>query len=75
MPYFIGELRIQRIVFVERVVPHGRPEVVGLEPQQQFKNLLVKLMVVVAELFFTQPERAGASSLRKMPRYLTAGGP
>ena len=46
----VGDLRIQRIIFIERVVPHGRPEIIRLEPQQQFEYFLVELMVEVPEL-------------------------
>ena len=44
---FIREPGIFRIVFVEGVVPHGRPEVVALQPQNQLEQLRVKLVVVI----------------------------
>ncbi len=49
---FVGKAGIQRIVFVESVVPHRGPEIVGLQPQEQFKYLGVKLVVISPEFFF-----------------------
>src|SRR5260370_16927636 len=53
---FVGELGIQRIVLVEGVVSHRRPEIVGLQPQQKFKHFRVELMIVVPA-FFSHPSR------------------
>ena len=73
---FVGELRVERIVLVEGVAPHGGPEIVALEPQDQLEDLHIEVVIVSRQTSrLTQPERAGASSLRKMPRYFTAGGP
>ena len=49
---FVCERGIQRVILVEGVVPHRGPEVVGLQSQQQFKNLGIELMIVVAVFFF-----------------------
>ncbi len=49
-PVFIRKLRIQRIVGVERVVPHGRPEKVALHAEDQLEDLRIELVIVVAEL-------------------------
>ena len=46
---FVCQLGIQRIIFVEGVVPHRGPEVVGLQPQQQLEYLGVELVVVVPD--------------------------
>ena len=39
----IGQLRVQRVVHVEHVAPHGRPQVVALESQNQLKHMAVHL--------------------------------
>ena len=56
---FVGQFGIQRIVFVERIVPHGRPEIICLQPQEQLEDLLVKFVIVAADILaLTQPVRA-----------------
>ncbi|OQB95516.1 MAG: hypothetical protein BWX86_01161 [Verrucomicrobia bacterium ADurb.Bin122] len=46
----VGQAGIERVVLVEGVVPHRRPEVVGAQTQQQLEDLGVKLRVEAAEL-------------------------
>ena len=46
----VGDLGIERIVFVEGVVPHGRPEIIALQAEDQLEDLFVELVVVGAEL-------------------------
>ena len=42
----VGHFRVARIVVVERArLPHRRPQVVGLVPQQQLEHALVELVV------------------------------
>jgi hypothetical protein len=77
----VGEFRVQRIVLVETVVPHRRPKGVGLQTQQQFKDVRIKGVVVIAEFvlhparkvrcFIVQKNAAvfdGGRSLREFPR-------
>jgi hypothetical protein len=52
----VRELRVQRVVVAKGAVPHRRPEVVGLQAQQQLEDLRVELVVVAAELL---PRPAG----------------
>ena len=46
----IGQTRIVRIVLVEGVVPHRRPEVVGPQAQEQLEDLRIEPRVQPAEL-------------------------
>ena len=51
MPYSSASFGVQGIVCVEGVVPHGGPEEVGLEAEQEFEDLGVELVVEAAEIF------------------------
>ena len=53
---FVGQFGVQRVVFVEAIVPHGRPEVIGFEPQQQFKDVGVELVIIIP-VFLIYPAR------------------
>ncbi len=48
---FVREPGIQRVVLVETIIPHGGPEIIRLEPQQQFENVGVEGVIVAAEFF------------------------
>ena len=48
--HLIGEPWTLGVVFIEGCRPHGRPEIVGLQTQQQFKDVLVCLGVDPAEM-------------------------
>ena len=61
----VGELGVQRIVFVEGVVPHRRPEVVGLQPQQQFEDFRIELVVVVSVLLLHPAGERGSLVVEK----------
>ena len=56
----IGELRVERIVCGEGVIPHGGPEKVGLKAQQQFEDFCVELAVHGAERFFRPAAERGS---------------
>ena len=56
MPIFIRQLSVQWVIFVERAVPHCRPQVIGLQPKQQLKNALVEKMIEAA-VFLVHPIR------------------
>ena len=56
---FIRQPGILRIVFVEGVVPHGRPEIIALQPQNQLEQLRVKLVVVIGHARRNGRIRAG----------------
>jgi len=66
----VGSLRIQRVVLIKGVVPHGGPQVIAFETQDQLKDFLIKLVFMlttpareVAPNFSrTQPLSAGDSS-------------
>ena len=45
----VGQLAVQGIVFVERAVPHRRPQVVAAQSQDELEDLLVERVVVAAE--------------------------
>ena len=45
---------IFRVIIVEGITPHRRPEVIGFEAQQEFEHPLVKKVVKVA-VFFMDP--------------------
>ena len=47
------------IVFVERTAPHCRPQIVSFEPEYQFENFCVELLVVIAEFFMHPPAERG----------------
>src|SRR6185437_10056570 len=47
---------VQRVVLIERAVPHGGPQVIRLQPKQQFKDSLIKQMIEAA-VFFVDPIR------------------
>ena len=53
---FVSELCIQWIVSSERVVPHGRPKKICLQPQKQLEHLCIELMIHSSELLF-RPSR------------------
>ena len=61
----VGEFRVQRIVIVESIVPHRRPEVVCFQAQEQLEYLLVELMIVVAELFSHPARKRGRFIVEK----------
>ncbi len=44
---FIRQHRIVRVVFVEGVVPHRRPEIITLQPQNQLEQIGVKAAPVI----------------------------
>ncbi len=46
----IGQIGVHRVVLVEVAAPHRRPQVVGLQTQQQFKQVGVHLGVVAPEV-------------------------
>ena len=50
MPYSSASARVQRVVVVERVAPHRRPQVVALQAQDQLEDVRVELAVEAAEL-------------------------
>src|SRR6185437_4151643 len=52
----IRQLSVQRVVLIERAVPHGGPQVIRLQPKQQFKDSLIKQMIEAA-VFFVDPIR------------------
>ena len=45
--HFIGCFHILGIIGIESPAPHGRPHIVALQAQNQFKNLLVETMVAI----------------------------
>ena len=61
----VGQPRVQRVVLVEGVGPHRRPEVVALEPEDQLKDLRVELAVVVAELLLDPARERGRLVVQK----------
>ena len=46
----IGGLSIERIIIVKSAAPHCGPQIVGFEPQHEFKYFFIKFMVEAAEL-------------------------
>ena len=46
----VRQLGVQRVVGGERIVPHGGPEIVTLEPQDEFKDVRVHPVVQLAVL-------------------------
>ena len=61
----VGELRVEGVVFVEAVIPHGGPEVVAFESEDQFEDVFVKLVVVGSEFFFNQAGEGGGFIIEK----------
>ena len=57
MPYSFASFRVQRVVFVERAVPHRGPQIIGLQPEQQFEKALVEKMIEAA-VFLVHPIRS-----------------
>ena len=43
----IRQHRIVRVIFVERIIPHGRPEIIGLQPQHELEEIRVKRLIVI----------------------------
>jgi len=41
----ISQWLISRIIDVEHTSPHGRPEIIRLEPKQQLKDMRVEIMI------------------------------
>jgi len=44
---FISQPGIFRVIFVEGIVPHGRPKIIAFKPEDQLKEFLIKLMVII----------------------------
>ena len=51
---FVGERCVERIVVVERIAPHRRPEVVAFEPKNELEDFLVDAVIDAAE-FLSRP--------------------
>jgi hypothetical protein len=62
---FICQNRVEGIISVEGVSPHGRPEVIATQPQQQFKYLFIYMMVEATELFFCPTGKGGCFIVNK----------
>jgi hypothetical protein len=58
MPYWAARMGL-RVVVVEGVAPHGGPEVIGFEPQQEFEYMFVEEVVEVAEFFMDPAAERG----------------
>ncbi len=46
----IGKIRIHRVILIEVTAPHGRPQVVGLQTQQEFEHVGIHLRIVSTEM-------------------------
>ena len=46
--HLVGRLRVQRVVGIECPAPHGGPEEIALEAQDQLKDFLVEAVVAIA---------------------------
>ena len=57
---FIGQNRILWIIVVKGIAPHGWPQEITFEAEDEFKDFFVKLMVETTKLFFG-PTRKGRS--------------
>ena len=57
--HLVGQSRRLWVVLVEVRCPHGRPEVIRLQAQQQLKDLLVGLGVHAAEMLLTPRAERG----------------
>ena len=56
---FIRQPGVFRIVLVERVVPHRRPEVIALQPENQLEQPRIKQVVVIGHALGDRRIRAG----------------
>ena len=66
MPYSSASLGFMRIVLVEGAAPHGRPQIIALQAQQQFEDLYVKLVSCNRRYFsFAQPVSDGRFIVEK----------
>jgi len=64
MPYSSASFWIQRIILAETIVPHRRPQIVGLQAGAAAKHVRVKLVICNRRIFpAPSPVSAGASSL------------
>jgi len=43
----IGDCCVRRVIFVERVIPHGGPKVIPFAPKQQFEDVGVEFVTVI----------------------------
>ena len=48
--HFISQYRIQGIIVIESTAPHGRPEKISLQAQDQFKHMTIELMIKAPEI-------------------------
>ena len=51
---FVGEFRIAGSIVVERLAPHGRPQVVALQPEDELEHLFIEDGIESAE-FLLRP--------------------
>src|SRR5260370_15624791 len=62
---FVRKPRIEGIIFIKGVIPHGRPEIVCLEAQKKFEDLGVKLVIVISEFFLHPTSQSGCLVVEK----------
>ncbi len=48
---FVGRIQALRIVIGDRTAPHGRPQIIALQPQQKLEDVGIGLVIDAAELF------------------------
>ena len=80
--HLVGQSRRLGVVLVECRCPHGRPEIVGLQTQQQLEYLLVGLGVNATEVLLAPRAERGpfvvdedAAIFHGRPVVIASGGP
>ena len=53
--HVVSSLHIERVIGIERRIPHGRPHIIPPESEHQFKNPCIKLMVIDASIELIHP--------------------
>ena len=48
--HIVCQLSVRRVILIKRTGPHGRPHVVGFQPEQQFEHMGIKATVEPTEL-------------------------
>ena len=70
---FVGQFGIQRIIFIEGTSPHGGPEKIATQAEDEFEDLYVKFVVISAKFFLRPSGKCGRFIIQKDAAVLDGG--
>ena len=56
--HIVCQLSVRQVILIKRTGPHGRPHIVGFQPEQQFEHVRIKTAVEPTELFGSPSPKA-----------------